>query len=404
MSKPLSFLCISCYFKGEDFLRACKAAGNTVYLLTAKNLEHAAWPRESIDEVFYLEDDQNTPERFSQMAQGLAFLLRSKKIDHIVALDDFDVEKAAFLRESFRIPGMGQTTARYFRDKLAMRMRAKDAGIPIPPFTSLFHDQDITDFANTVPSPWIVKPRAEASATGMKKVHTMEELWEFVHGLGDKRHEYLVEQFKPGDVYHADSLSYEGKVLFCRSSKYLNTPFEVAHGGGIFRSQTIEMGGEEDKAIQQMTKKVMKAFGMQSSASHTEFIRAHEDGQFYFLETSSRVGGAHLAEMVDYASGINLWAEWAKLETAVAKEETYQLPKPKTTHAGILVSLSRFQHPDDSSFADPEIVWRMRKDHHIGMIVQSDDRDRIKGLLDHYAHRVFHEFHASAPAPDKPTA
>ena len=43
--------------------------------------------------------------------------MRSKKIDRIVALDDFDVEKGAYLREHFQISGMGQTTARHFRDK-----------------------------------------------------------------------------------------------------------------------------------------------------------------------------------------------------------------------------------------------------------------------------------------------
>ena len=117
----LSFLCISTFFKGEAFLKACKASGNTVYLITKKSLENEPWPWESIDEVFYVDRDDNSPENLFNMAKGLAWLMRKKKIDRIVALDDFDVEKAAYLREEFRLPGMGQTTARYFRDKLAMR-------------------------------------------------------------------------------------------------------------------------------------------------------------------------------------------------------------------------------------------------------------------------------------------
>ncbi|MCI4649752.1 MAG: ATPase [Phaeodactylibacter sp.] len=402
MMRPLTFLCVTCYHKGQDFLSACKAAGNTVYLLTAKNLEHAEWPRHAIDEFFYMDSDENTPENFANLEQGLAWLMRSKKIDRIVALDDFDVEKAAFLRETFRVPGMGQTTARYFRDKLAMRMKAADAGIPVPPFSPLFNDEEITHYATTVPGPWVVKPRAEASATGIKKVHTMEELWQVVHSLGDKRHGYLVEQFKPGAVYHADAITVDGKVDFCRVSKYLNTPFEVAHGGGIFRSATLPLGSDDDRAVQELHAKVMDAFGMQFSASHTEFIKSNEDGQFYFLETSSRVGGAHLAEMVEYASGINLWAEWARLETAMAKKQPYETPQAKDDHAGIVVSLSRFQHPDSSGFDDPEIVWRLRKNHHIGMIVRSSDLDRIHALLDDYAGRIHRDFHASAPVPDKP--
>ncbi len=402
MDRPLTFLCVTCYFKGSDFLKACKAAGNTVYLLTAKKLEHADWPREAVDEFFYLDTDENTPENYANMEKGLAWLMRNKPVDRVVALDDFDVEKGAFLREAFRIPGMGQTTARYFRDKLAMRMKAADAGIPVPPFSSLFSDAAVNAFIEKTAAPWVVKPRSEASATGIRKVHNGDELWAVIHSLGDERHQYLVEQFKPGDVYHVDALTVDGQVGFSRVSRYLNTPFEVAHGGGIFRSATVPFGGEEDQALQALNARVMEAFGMQFSASHTEFIRSKEDGQYYFLETSSRVGGAHLAEMVYYSSGVNLWAEWARLETAMAKGLPYTAPEARQDHAGIVVSLARYEHPDQSVFNEPEVVWKLDKAYHVGAIVQSPSRDRVLELLDGYAERIHRDFHASAPVPDKP--
>ncbi len=400
MSNSLSFLCISNYFKGGDFLRACKEAGNQVFLLTHKSLEHHPWPWESIDDVFYMDSADNTLENFNNLAKGFAFLLRRRPVDRIVSLDDFDVEKAAFLREEFRIPGMGQSTARFFRDKLAMRMRAAEAGINVPGFSPLFHDETIQRFLDNVPGPWLIKPRGEASATGIKKVQNPKEAWVVINELGETRPHFLIEQFKPGDVYHVDALSYQGKFAFCRVSRYLSTPFEVMHGGGIFRSVVVPFGEEEDQQLQELSDMVMRAFGMQYSASHTEFIRAHEDGRFYFLETSSRVGGAHLAEMVEASSGINLWSEWARLETAVANDAPYQLPEVRNDYAGIVVSLARQQHPDDSSFTDPEIVWRLRKDHHIGLIVRSAQHERVLELLDHFARRIHREFHASAPAPD----
>jgi biotin carboxylase len=402
MPRPLTFLCISCYFKGQDFLRACKAAGNTVYLVTKKSLEHKEWPRESVDEFFYLDSEANSAENLWNIAKGLAYLMRSRKVDRIVALDDFDVEKAAFLREQFRIPGMGQTTARYFRDKLAMRMRAADAGIRVPGFSPLFNDDDINAFTRNFPGPWVVKPRAEASAIGIKKVQTAEELWPVLDGLGEDRHLYLIEQFKPGDVYHADALSVDGKQVFCQVSQYLNTPFEVAHGGGVFRTHTVEFDGEDDRTVRELNKQVLQGFGMQHSASHTEYIKCKEDGQFYFLETSARVGGAHIAEMVTVSSGVNLWTEWAKLESAKATGGKYALPEVRRDYAGLLISLSRFEHPDTSGFNDPEIAWRINKDYHIGMIVRSGSRERVLSLLDDYARRVFEGFHASAPAPDRP--
>ncbi|MCA6075131.1 ATP-grasp domain-containing protein [Fulvivirga sedimenti] len=403
MSRPLNFLCVSTYFKGEAFLRACKEAGNNVYLLTVPKLEHADWPRESIDDFFFMEVEKNGNWHREDVINGLAYKFRTIHFDRFVALDDFDVEKVALLREYFRSPGMGETTARYFRDKLAMRMKAREEGINVPDFTALFNDDEINAFADSVPTPWLIKPRGEASATGIKKIHSKDDLWRIINELGDKRHRYLVERFTPGDVYHADALTFDGKVQFCRVSQYLDTPFDVAHGGGIFRSHTIEMGSDDDKALQQMNTDVMRAFGMQYSASHTEFIKAHEDGKYYFLETSSRVGGANLAEMVEAATGINLWAEWARLETAKALKKKYKAPKDRKLNAGIVVSLSRFEQPDTSSFTDDELVWRMRKDWHIGLIVQSKKRERILELLDAYTHRIAGEFHASAPAPERPT-
>ena len=392
----LNFLCISTFYKGVDFLKRCKAEGNNVYLLTKKKLENEDWPWDAIDEVFYIEEwNQNN------ITKGIAYKFRSIKFDRFVALDDFDVEKVALLREHFRMPGMGRSTSHHFRDKLAMRVKAKDEGINVPEFTSLFNDQEINTYANKVSPPWLLKPRLEASATGIKKINSKEELWQIVNNLGDERDNYLVEKFAPGDVYHVDGLNVEGKVVFSRVSKYLDTPFEVAHGGGIFRSATCEIGSEVEKGLTQMNAAVMKAFGMQYGASHTEFIQSKETGELFFLETSSRVGGANLAEMVYFASGINLWSEWAKIESDTLKKKAYVLPEVHNKYAGIVVSLSRYEHPNTSSFTDPEIVWRMNKKWHIGMIVVSDSSQRVLELLDRYTQRIANEFHASLPAPDK---
>ena len=394
--RPLNFLCVTTYHKGADFIKSCKAEGNNVYLLTKKKLEHEVWPWEAIDDVFYVENWNQ-----SDVTKGIAYKFRTIKFDRFVALDDFDVEKVALLREHFRMPGMGRTTSHYFRDKLAMRMKGKEEGVNVPEFTALFYDSDINAYADRVSPPWLLKPRLEASATGIKKINNKEELWQIVNALQDERDNYLIEKFAPGDVYHVDGLTVDGKVMFARASKYLDTPLDVAHGGGVFRSATCKIGTKMEKALIQMNADIMKAFGMQSGASHTEFIASKETGELFFLETSSRVGGANLAEMVEYASDINLWGEWARIESAALRKEVYKLPKVKNQYAGIVVSLSKFENPDVSSFNDPEIVWRMNKKWHIGMIVVSDSSERVLELLDNYTKRSVSDFHASIPAPNK---
>ena len=400
----LSFLCIATFFKGDEFMRACKQLGNTVYLLTDQKLADKPWPRDVIDEIFYLPSSANSTENHQQLLAGLAFMLRTKPVDRVVALDDFDVEKGALVRETFRIPGMGQTTARFFRDKLAMRMRAHSAGIRVPPFSALFTDTVITQFLQTTTGPWLVKPRSEASTTGIRKVHSLDEAWSVIHTLGEQRVDYLIEVFEPGTVYHVDALSYQRQVVFARASQYLATPMDVAHGGGVFRTATLAPDAPETGPLLAMNQAVMEAFRMEYSASHTEFIRSDSDGQIYFLETASRVGGAHIAELVEAASGVNLWREWAHLEQAAARNEPYTAPADAGQFAGLIVSLARQQWPDLSVFTDAEVWWRMNREYHVGLIVKSPDPARIRTLLDKYLERITGEFHASAPVPDTPTS
>ena len=243
-------------------------------------------------------------------------------------------------------------------------------------------------------SPWVLKPRSEASATGIIKIQDKESLWIHINEMGNNRFKYLLEQFKPGDVYHCDSLISDGKVIFSLTSKYLATPMEISQGGGVFRSANIKYNSEDDKAIKKLNEQVMKGFGLKHGAAHTEFIKSNENGQIYFLETSSRVGGAHLAEMVAEASNINLWKEWAAIEDALVKGTKYNLPKVKKGYAGIVLTLSKFQHPNLSSFSDLEICFRVPLEYHAGLIVKSDKEERVLELLEDYGNRLALDFTA----------
>jgi hypothetical protein len=391
MKNAKTFVCISNYFKGTDFLIQLKKLGNKVYLITSERLRDKPWPDDYIDEIFYMQG-HDIEWNLEHLLLGVGNLMKSNRIDAIVALDDYDVEKATYLRENLRIDGMGQTTGRYFRDKLAMRMRAKSCGIPIPEFCSLFNDHDINTFADTVSPPWVLKPRSEASTSGIIKVFDKETLWIHINEMGNNRFKYLLEQFKPGDVYHCDSLILDRKILFSLSSKYLATPMEISQGGGVFRSSNIPYNSEDDENIKKVNEFVLKSFGLKHGAAHTEFIKSNEDGQLYFLETSSRVGGAHLAEMVEAASNINLWKEWATIEDALVKEATYTLPKVKKEYSGIVLTLSKFQHPDLSSFSDPEVCFKVPLEYHAGLIVKSDNSERILELLNNYTDRLIADY------------
>jgi biotin carboxylase len=395
--RPATILCLASFLKGQEFLRECRRLDCRVLLLTVEKLRDAEWPRESIDEVFLMPDLY----RRDDVIHAVSYLARGEDIARVVALDEFDLEMASTLREHLRVPGMGETTVRYFRDKLAMRMRAREMGILVPQFVPILNYDRIREFLDTVPPPWVLKPRFSASAIGIRKLDDPERLWRLLDELGDRQSYHLLERFVPGSVYHVDSIVWNREIRFAEAHAYWHPPFDVYHGGGVFASRTLPRDSPEASALRDINGEVVRTLGMVRGVMHTEFIRADEDGRFYFLETAARVGGANIAEMVEAATGINLWREWARLEVADVRRGDYAPPEPRGDYAGLLISLARQEWPDTSAYADPEIVWRLSKRHHVGLLVATPDPARVESLLASYSTRFRDDFHASMPAREE---
>ena len=392
-------LCLASYHKGFEFLREAKRQGARVLLVTSLSLKDAEWPSEAVDDVFYVPDDKKRW-KLDELILGVSHLARREPIDRIVPLDDFDLEKASALREHLRIPGMGETTTRYFRDKLAMRVKAQDEGLPVPAFVHVLNDERLREFVARVPAPWILKPRHLAGAIGIRKIFGEDEMWAVTEALGTERSFYVLEQFVPGDVYHVDSIVSEREVVVAIPSKYGTPPFDVSHSGGVFTTKILDRHQPDARELLETNAKILSALGLVRGVSHTEYIRAR-DGRLIFLETSARVGGAHIAELVEAATGFNLWAEWAKIEIAGGKAP-YTPPSPRGDYAGLIVSLARQEAPDLSAYDDPEVVWRLSKTHHAGLIVKSPRAERVDELIASYVTRFHGDFVASLPAAATP--
>jgi len=397
--KP-TILCISTYEKGQPFMKEAANLGVNVLLLTVDKLEHAAWPRESLTKLFTM-PDKLTPE---QVLNTVTYLARENKIDRIVALDEFDLEVAALLREHMRLPGMGESPTRYFRDKLAMRVRARQSGVPVPEFTGVFHYDDLRVFLRDVPGPWLLKPRTNASAIGIRKIESPEDLWRALDELGDLQSHYILERFVPGEIFHVGGVTWKGKTVFGAPYKYGKPPMQTMHQGGVFSTRALDRQSSDARSLGEIHKQVIGALGLISGVTHTEFIKSHADGTFYFLETAARVGGAHIADVVEVASGINPWVEWARIEVASLLGMEYALPNVTHLYAGSIICLARQERPDTSSYNAPEVVKRLDRHHHAGLILRANSAERIEDLVTQYSDRFLQEFCAIEPPPDQPTA
>ena len=388
---PPVVLAISSYFKGNRFLETARRLGAHVILLTVEKKLDEPWARDQINEVFALPSFKNP----TDLLHSISYLTRTRKLAAIVSLDDFDVEVAAQIREHLRFPGMNASTAAFYRDKLAMRVGAREAGIAVPRFTGVFNHDEVRDFLRDVPAPWLLKPRSSASAMGIQKHTDASACFGAIEALGDQQSFHLLEEMLPGEMYHVDSLVVGGKVVFCEVNKYFRPLWEVWHGGGVFASQTFPREHPEAAKLRAINERVHAAFGLTDGPSHTEFLGHAQTGEFYFIETSARVGGANITDMIEAATGVNLWEEWAKLVVNGSSE--YRLPSVRRDYGGVVVSLCNQESPDDSSFADPEVFHRIKEKNHIGFVVRCPTHERTEQLLHHYIRRIEREFMAVLP-------
>lgn len=394
------FLCISTYEKGQDFLRQCAEMGVRTTLLTIEKHRHGNWPREALEDLVAM------PENLSreQVLNTVSWMARGRRFDRVVALDEFDQEIAASIREHWRLPGMGLTTTAFYRDKLAMRTGARNAGFLVPEFCRVLNYDELHGYMESVPAPWLLKPRSEASALGIRKIHEPEQLWRALDELGDRQSHFILERFVPGDIFHVDSIISEREVVFSTAHQYGRPPMQVMHEGGVFTTRTVDRESSEWRELTELNRLLAPALGLVRGVTHAEYIRAHADGRFYFLEIAARVGGAFIVDLVQASTGINLWREWARIEVEDLRDRPYVLPPVYEEYAGSVLCLAQTAEPDTSRFDAPEIVYRMKKHHHAGLIVRSPRAERVRELLADYSQQFAELFLATMPAPDKPTA
>jgi len=263
-------LCISTYEKGQDFLSTCAESGVRVTLLTVEKHRDGNWPREA------LEDLATMPENLSseQLLNTVSWMMRGRRFDRVVALDEFDLETAAEIREHMRLSGMGVSTTAFYRDKLAMRTGARDLGFRVPEFCRVFNYDELRAYMANVPGPWLLKPRTSASALGIRKVEDPEQLWRTLEELGDRQSHFVMERFVPGEIFHVDSIVSERKVVFSAVHKYGRPPMQVMHEGGVFTTRTVDRAGSDWMGLTAFNARLAPALGLRNGVTHAEYIKS----------------------------------------------------------------------------------------------------------------------------------
>lgn len=390
-------LAVAHFCKGERILKTFQELGCQITLLSRADLQDKPWPRDLVNEVFFVKDFRDRRD----VLNAVSYLHQDRDFQIVAPLDEYAVGTAAKLRAHLALPGLCEGTTRKVRDKLTMRCVARSHGIAIPKFCGFNNRTKISALLATTSPPWMVKPRAAGGSVRILKLWKPDEIWAKYEELQDRRSHHLIEEFVPGDVFHVDTIVHDGKILLEVPGRYANSPFDVWHSGGVFAAQTVPRKSKLCKELLTLNRRVIEAMGIRNGVNHAEFLG--QGGKLQFLEIAARVPGSNLDQLTTAATGVDLFEESAKIQYCRVSSRPYKLAKFRYKEAGIVQCLAQQEQPSLEGIAHfPEITWTWNKDHHIGAAFCSPKASRIDDLIHEILQRFQQDNLAVMPASESP--
>lgn len=224
-----------------------------------------------------------------------------KPLSHIITDNEYDLERAARIREDLGIPGQSSTSAESFRDKVAMKEVASRA-VPTPRFTRLETIMDLTGITAEWGYPVVVKPVKQGGSRDISVLRDENDLVGF--SRRPWRDDLMVEEFVEGHMYHVDAVLAPGyRLVAC--SRYLRSCL------GVFSGQnngSLQLHPRDELAVrlEAFLDRLLDAFDTpEVSAYHLEVFLTPED-DLVLCEIASRVGGDRIPALTRATYGVDL--------------------------------------------------------------------------------------------------
>ncbi|MFJ9412647.1 acetyl-CoA carboxylase biotin carboxylase subunit family protein [Streptomyces sp. NPDC101227] len=229
-------------------------------------------------------------------------LARQRPFTHLVTDNEYDLERAARIREDLGIPG-GQSpaSALSFRDKVVMKEVAGQA-VATARFARLESIVDLTGFIEKCGYPVVVKPVKQGGSRDIVVLRSEDDLLAF-----SRRHwreDLMAEEFIEGRMYHVDAVLADG-YRFVASSRYLRSCL------GVFSGQnngSLQLRPDDPFArrLEEFLDRVLGAFDTPDvSAYHLEVFHTPDD-ELVLCEIASRVGGDRIPALTRATYGVDL--------------------------------------------------------------------------------------------------
>ncbi|MGW5096237.1 ATP-grasp domain-containing protein [Streptomyces nodosus] len=237
-------------------------------------------------------------------------LHRKMDFNRVIALSEFDILRAARLRELMGLPGQNVHSAVAFRDKLRMKELLDGAGVPVAPYAPVSHLDDLLGFVEEHGYPIVVKPRRGGGSMGVHVLRDRDDLTSLLaahRDLGtDDGAQLLAEKYIEHELFHVDGVITDGRPLLMWPSTQGDTSCLDIMRGRALHSCLLDADDPLLEPLREITRRALAALPVPGTFMfHAEVFR-DAGGRLVFNEVASRMGGGMIEHVLQLGFGITL--------------------------------------------------------------------------------------------------
>ena len=243
--------------------------------------------------------------------EAILKIAKDEKIDGIMSFAvDPGVVTAAYVAEQLNLPHSGTyKSILILQNKHLFRKYLEDNGFNVPKSKGYSNYTDALNDKDYFTWPIIVKPVDSAGSKGVTRVDSIEELEKAVEfALNNSlSKQIIIEEFikKQGCSSDTDCFSVNGELKFVSFSAQRfdeNAANPYTPSAYSWPSTMTEL---QEKELSNDIQRLLGLLNMRTSIYNIE-TRVGKNGKTYIMEVSPRGGGNRLAEMLRFATGVDM--------------------------------------------------------------------------------------------------
>ncbi|MGK5113671.1 ATP-grasp domain-containing protein [Geodermatophilus sp. CPCC 205506] len=225
----------------------------------------------------------------------------------LLSMAEYEVVVAAMAAAELGLPGPDVDSVRAARNKVEMRRRCAQRGVPMPAFRSVTDAAAAVQAAHEVGLPCVVKPADETSSADVRRCTTVEEVVEQFETIratvfnvrGQRRHrEVLVEECALGYEVSVEVLAGRRPQVLGVTDKSVGGTNRFVEVGHLFPSL---LPAPIRAACEDVALDAVAALGFDLGLAHVE-IKYTADGP-RLIEVNPRPPGDRITDLIDLSLG-----------------------------------------------------------------------------------------------------